>query len=540
MLPLLFSLACSTPQPIDATPTGEASSPGEPVAGDTLVVAVGFDPGNLNPIVAPYALSGVYINATQPGLAERKVSPEGLTYAPDLAESWTWAEDGKSLTYTLREGLVWDDGTPLTAHDVAFSYALIQDPAVASNWHGDGKNLKDIQVIDDRTITFHFPSGGNPVLLQGVTIRGIVPQHVLGDADRATLRGHDYSKAPSASGPWRVASWSPGETLVLEPNPAQTVFEKPLLDRIVTRVIPEYSTRLLEFQNGTNDLVTSIEKHDLESLARDYPQIRLIRMKSVSMQYIGWNTQDPHFANPEVRRAMTLAIDRDKLIDDLFTTGGEVYAGPCVGTVGPNLTGWHNDELKPAPHDPDQARQLLREAGWLDQDGDGVLDRDGKPFTVTVIVQNGYLQLKNLSIAIQAQLKAVGVDLQIQLLEPNRFSQVAREHDFEVILWSFGNNPKVDPYIQWHSEGQYNWMQYSDPETDALLEGARTVESVEEAQSMVREAQARVFEANPATFLFWEDEVNGIHERFQDVQMNQFTFLEDSERWWVPANRQKY
>jgi peptide/nickel transport system substrate-binding protein len=314
----------------------------------------------------------------------------------------------------------------------------------------------------------------------------------------------------------------------------------PRLHRVITRIIPEYATRLLELQNGTNDLLIGIEKHDLEHLAENYPQIQLIRSEAESMQYIGWNTQDPHFADPNVRRAMTLAIDREDLIAKLFTVGEDSYAQPCVGTVGPNLKGWHNDDLVPLPRDLDQARALLKAAGWADADGNGILDKNGESFTVTVIVQNGYLMLKNLAIAIQAQLKLVGVDLQIQLLEPNRFSQVAREHDFEVILWSFGNNPKVDPYIQWHSEGQYNWMQYSDPATDALLEGARVEENIEEAQRMVREAQARIFEANPATFLFWEDEVHGIHERFQGVTMNTFTFLEDVETWWVPTEWQKY
>jgi len=538
MLSLLLTLACSSPE----TPTAPAGDPVAtgPVDGDTLVLAVPFDPGILNPLVAAYALTGWYTLATQPGLVERKVTPDGLTYAPKLAESWVWADDGRSITYTLREGLEWNDGTPLTAHDVAFTYELIQDPVVASNWHGDGKNIVRFDVVDDRTITFHFRSGGNPVLLQGTTIRGVVPKHVLEDADRATLRGHDYSKAPSASGPWHVSSWQSNEKIVLEPNGAQTVFPKPHLDRIITRIIPEYATRLLELQNGTNDMVSSLEKSDLADLAENYPHIRQIRAEAESMQYIGWNNKDPHFADASVRKAMSLAIDRQSLIDRFFKVGDEIYAQPCVGTVGPNLGAWHNDELVPLAHDPDQSRALLAAAGWADADGDGVLDNNGEPFEVTVIVQNGILRLKNLAIAMQAQLRDVGVDLQIQLLEPNRFSQLAREHDFKVILWSFGNNPKVDPYIQWHSEGQYNWMGYDDPETDALLEGARTVDSLEEAQRMVREAQARVFEAHPATFLFWEDEITGIHERFQGVSMNTFTVLEDVETWWVPADQQKY
>ena len=272
MLALLLTLACTSPEAPTVAPGTDPAASG-PVDGDTLVLAVPFDPGILNPLVAAYALTGWYTLATQPGLVERKVTPEGLTYAPKLAESWEWSEDGRSITYTLKEWLMWDDGMPLTAHDAAFTMALIQDPVVASNWHGDGKNIASYEVVDDRTITYHFASGGNPVLLQGTTIRGLVPKHVLGDADRATLRGHEYSKAPSASGPWRVSEWKSNVKIVLEPNPAQTAFAKPHLDRVITRVIPEYATRLLELQNGTNDMVPSLEKSDLAHLAENYPHI---------------------------------------------------------------------------------------------------------------------------------------------------------------------------------------------------------------------------------------------------------------------------
>ncbi len=537
MIWLAVALACSSPDEVVGTQDPAATGP---VDGDTLVIAVPFDPGILNPLVAPYALSGWYTLATQPGLVERKITVDGLVYEPKLAESFAWSEDGRSLTYVLQEGLTWDDGTPLTTADVVFTQELIADPAVASNWHGDAKQIERIEVHDERSLTFHFVHAGNPIILQGATMRGIVPQHVLESADRASMRGHPYSKAPSASGPWKVGAWSPGETLVLEPNTAQSVFPRPHLDRIVTRVIPEYSTRLLELQNGTNDMVVGVETHDVPHLKADYPHIRLIRSEAESMQYLGYNMADPHFADARVRRAMSLAIDRDKLVQDHYAEAGEVYARPCVGTVGPTLGAWHADEIEPLPHDVEQARKLLAEAGWADANGDGVLERDGEPFQVEVIVQNGVLILKNLSVSLQAQLKAVGIDLQIRLLEPNRFSQLARDHQFEVILWSFGNNPKVDPYIQWHTDGQYNWMQYSDPETDRLLQGAREASSMEEAQRLVREAQVRVYDAQPATFLFWEDEIVGIHERFRDTKMNTFTVLEDAERWWVPAAEQKY
>jgi len=156
------------------------------------------------------------------------------------------------------------------------------------------------------------------------------------------------------------------------------------------------------------------------------------------------------------------------------------------------------------------------------------------------MIQNGIQRSEKLAIRVQAMLKEVGVDLQIQALEPNLFSNNARAHEFQAILWGFGNNYKVDPTIQWHSTGQYNWMQYSDPEVDRLLDEAMSTTDLAEAQAKVREVQALVYADQPATFLVWNDNVGGIHERFVDVKQNPYTAFQELETWWVPVGNQKY
>ncbi|MCB9764736.1 MAG: hypothetical protein H6739_33480 [Alphaproteobacteria bacterium] len=539
-LALLLIAACTgSPEPPPPTPDGAPAT--GPVAGDTLVVALPFDPGNLNPLVAPYAMSGYFIDLTQPGLVLRAVTDAGLEYEPALAESWTWSEAGDALTYTLREGLTWNDNTPLTTADVAFTYALIADPAVASNWHDDSNYIDAIEIVDDRTVTFRFTGPGNPLLLQGYTIRGILPQHLLADADRATLRGHPYSRAPASSGPWQVSSWSAEEKLVLTPNPGSGVSERPpWLERIVARVIPEYATRLIELENGGIDYLLTVEVPDVPKLKRDHPRLALRVQPADGMWYAGWNTRDPVFSDPRVREAMTLAINPQQIIDDHYTVEGTAYARPCVGTIAPTLGDWFASDLKPLAPDPAAARARLAEAGWADADADGVLDRDGQPLTVSMMIQSGTPRVKKVAITLQAQLKAVGVDLQIRTLEPNLFSQRAREHDFQAILWAFGNNPKVDPYIQWHSKGQYNWMQLSDPEIDRLAEALKAATTLEEAQANAREIQRLVYAHHAATFLLWEDSISAIDGRFQDVETDTFNALRHAERWWVPAGQQKY
>ncbi len=527
LLPLV--MACSS---------GPAALDTDPHRGDALVVAVGFDPGNISPLVAPYAMSAMFGELVQPGLVQRRVGEQGLYYEPSLASEWAWNDEGTALTYTMRKGLVWADGEPIDSADVAFSHELIADPAVASNWVGDAAKISAIETPDAHTVVFRFDRPRNPLLQQGFTMRGIVPEHQLAKADRASLRGHPSARQPLASGPFTVARWDPDSMVVLEPNPRAPDAWSPRLERIIARVLPEYSTRLIELENGGVDMVFDLEVTDVAAV-QDNPRLRLLRESAAAMQYIGWNNRDPKFRDPRARAALTLAIDRQRLIDDLLTADGVAYGRHCTGTIAPQLGDWHNAGIEPLPFDPTQAGFLLREVGWVDTDGDGILDKDGEPFRFTLRVQNGYTLLRRTAVLVQSNLKAVGIEVEIELMDPNRFSQVAREHEFEAILWSFGANPKVDPSIQWHSEGRYNWYQFSNAAVDALIDEGIAATDIAQSQAAFRKMQRIVHDEQPVTFLFWKDELSAIDVRFQDVQTDSFTTLLNAQEWWVKPEQRK-
>ena len=485
MTALWLMLACTGDAPVSEAPSPVITGP---VTGDTMVVAVPFDPGNANPVVAPYALSGFYTQATQPGLVERRIVDGNLTFVPALAESWTWSEDKLALTYVLHEGLTWSDGVPLTTADVDFTFELIFDEQVASNWYSARDRIREIEVVDPLTVTFHFTTPSTPLHLQGNTHFGIVPKHVLHDADRASLRGHETSRTPLSSGPWIIESWSPEEKMVMVPNPNAVAHDVPRLNRVITRVLPEYATRLIELQNGGVDMILSVEVADVADIKKDYPHINVLRSSADSMAYVGWNLQDPALSDLRVRQALTLAIDEDKIIADQYTAGDEVYAQRCTGTVGPQMTGWYA-EVEPLGYDPERSRALLAEAGATDLELD-------------LMIQNGIPRIEQAAVRIQAMLKEVGVTLNISALEPNLFAASARKHDFQAMIWAFGNNPKVDPTIKWHTDGKYNWMQLSDPDIDRLLDEAMSTTDLDLAQKNVREVQQRVYDIQPATFLY--------------------------------------
>lgn len=540
-LSLLLLASCfgNPEEPPEPRPEDLVTDPAVPVPGDTLVLAVGFDPGNLNPVVAPYALSAMIADQVQPGLVRRGSDKGSLLYEPMLAESWTFSETNDSLTYTLREGLKWADGEPLTSEDVAFTYELIADEAVASNWFGDSKYIAAVETPDPRTVTFRFSRPQNPLLQQGYTVRGIVPEHVLADADRATLRGHPSGRDPLPSGPFRVTSWTANDRVVLERNPAAIAPFQPYLERVVFKILPEYSTRLLELERGAVDMVPSIEISDIPRVRED-KSIDLVRMPSAVMEYVGFDLTDPRFDDVRVRTALTMSIDRSRLIRDYLSIDGTSYGHYCVGTISPVQAGWYASEITPLPYEPRKAIELLESAGWRDTDNDGIRERRGTELRFSLMVQTGSAFLKRMAVLVQAYWESVGAKVDIEMVDPAPFADRARRHEFEAILWSFGANPKIDPSIQWSTGGQYNWFQYSNPEVDALIRKGLETTDIEAAQKAFREAQVKIHEDQPVTFLYWRDDVVAIDKRFRDVQMNTFTLLHHLEEWYVPYAEQRY
>lgn len=515
-------------------PTGDG-----PEDGGMLVVSLPIDPVQINPVIAPYAIGGWISDLVQPPLARRVVTDEGLGFEPALAESWSWSDDQLTLTYRLRGDVSWEGGAPLTASDVAFTYDLIQDPEVASNWSSEAKAIARVEVVDARTVAFHFTEARNPVLQQAATVRGIVPKHVLASVERGALRTHASGQSPAASGPFRVASWRPNDRIVLEPNPFAPRDWRPHLDRIVLRIQPQANTRQLSLLSGDADMDPAVEPQHLSAYEQS-DALRVVTRPAAGMLYVGFNQLLPKWQDPRVRRAFAHATNLDTLIERLYTRDGTVLARRSVGTVGPNLGPWHNDAIEPIPHDLERAAALLDEAGWIDSNGNGVRDKDGEKLRFHIMYQTGSSIEEDLLVLLQDQWSKLGVEVELEPLDPGAFAARARDKRYDALLWGFGNNPKVDPTNIWGTDGPYNWFAYSNPEADRLLEEARRSTDTEVAQARIRELQQVVYNDQPAVFLLWYDQALVVHARFRDTEHGPFNQLQHAERWWVPRRERKY
>ncbi len=539
---------------------------------DTLVIGLPADVKSLLYVVAQSAADAAVMEATQRGMYGSTFDCS-LGSTPDLARTWTFSDDGKTLDVELRDDLRWEDGTPVTAQDVAMTFDLVADPKVASPRAGNAEFMDPAarpEVIDPTHVRWRFTKAYDRVTMLSHTNLPPAPAHRLKDADRASLRGHPLSaSAPLANGPFRVTKWEKNARLVLEPNPSfgGDAADRARLRRVIFKVLPEYATRLVELENGAIDVMESVLVADADKLSREHPEIKLYRRGWRFMDYVAWNSLDPAdtkarvartepgkpldldavaghplFADRAVRRALAKAIDVDKLIADVLTsrTTGEAYGRPAIGTITPALCGAHNDAVKRLPHAPDEARAELAELGWRDTDGDGVLDKGGRPFRFTMLVNSGNARREKSAVLVQSMLRKVGVDMQVEKVESNTFFERLRKKDFDAALAGWSAALFIDPTSMWGRDSAFNFTSYRNPAAGAIIEQGLAATDPEVANARWRDLQATIYEDQPYAFLYWMDDLVAVHSRFEDVSVDILSPYGHLERWSVPADKVKY
>ncbi len=424
----------------------------------------------------------------------------GLVLRPRLAESWEVSADGLSVKFHLRRGVRWHDGRPVTAHDVVFTVRKIQEPATeARSFLPQLASVVSVEALDDTTVLARLREPHADFLEAWLV--PILPAHAAG-ADEDFLTG-EFSRHPIGCGPFRFVEHRPGERLVLEANPDYWD-GPPRIDRLVFRIFPDERTGYQALLGGEIDLMPATP--DIWREAQRSPRAahleRLVYYR-LNVWYVGWNQDgsNPFFTDPRVRRAMVLALDRQKLSDKLLSG----LARPGATTYHPDSP-WTDPSIGPWPYDPQAARALLGEAGWLDGDGDGVRERDGRPFEFTLLIATSPQEIVSRMAAwIQQSLAEIGVRMQIETIEGRTFRARVREHRFEAMMTGLTFDPMPDQYEIYHStmrDDGYNYVSLADPEVDRLLERGRRAFDPEARLRIYHTLQRRLHELEPLTCLF--------------------------------------
>ena len=504
-----------------------------PETGDAIVDSSIGDASRLLPILATDSASGEIVGLLFNGLLKYN---ERLQIVGDLAESWTVSDDGLTITFGLRPHVRWHDGVPLTADDVRFTYEKLIDPNVHTPFSSSYERVASVEVVDPHTVRVHYREPFAPALESWMM--GIIPKHLLEHEDLNTTT---FLRHPIGTGPYRFVRWKTGELIELAVNP--DYFEhRPFIDRYLYRIIPDQATLFLELLTGGVDQaglspLQYTRQTDTPYLRRRYQKFRY---PSFGFTYLGYNLHDARFQDVRIRRAINLAIDKQAILDGVLYGLGAVATGPY-----PKESWAYDPSVTPDPYDPDGAKTLLAQAGWVDHDGDGWLDREGQPFRFTMLTNQGNEVRRQVAELVQQQLKAVGIDVKIKIVEWSTFvHEFVDKRRFDAVLlgWNLSRDP--DLYDIFHSsktkEGEYNFVSYANPEVDRLLEqGRRTFNKAERTQ-IYHQIHRHLYEDQPYTFLYVADALPIVSARFRNVLATPIGIGYNLIDWYVPRREQRY
>jgi len=462
-----------------------------------------------------------------------------LNMTGQLAESWQVSPDNLSIRFTLRPGLKWTDGVPLTSADCAFTLKLLLDDHTQSAYKSDYVKVKRVETPDARTFIVHYDEPYSPALSSWAGL-AILPEHVFKGVD---IMNTDLSRHPKATiGPYRLAEWQSQQSILLTANP--DYFDGPVwITERMTRIIPDPATQFLELSAGHLDsmgLTPTQYSRQFEQnafLKHNYARYKYL---DFVYTYLGFNLKRPPFDDARVRRAIAYAINRQELVDGVLLGLGETLATPYKpGTY------WVNRDIKVRPHDAAMARTLLAEAGWTDSNGDGVLDKGGKPLEFTILTNNGNKQRADTATIIQQRLKDVGIAVKVRLVEWSAFIEnFINKRNFDAVILGWSLSPEPDQYSIWHSSQtgprQFNFLSYNNPKVDAALVAATRTFDRAERKRYYDVVQEQIHEDVPVVFLYAPYSLPVFHKRIHGIEAAPAGIGWNSEHWYVPKAEQKY
>ncbi|MEK3936319.1 ABC transporter substrate-binding protein [Sporosarcina sp. FSL W7-1349] len=473
----------------------------EPVAGGEISMPIAADPTFNTWHPNAYAESNIvnriiFTGLTKPG--------KDLTPAPALAEKWEASEDGLTWTFHLRENVKWHDGEPFTAEDVVFTFNnLVLDGSMGANGASNYKSLKEVTMVDEHTVEFHLerPWAALPAYLAFNS--EIMPKHKLGEGD--PWNNTDFNKKnPMGTGPYKIESFLPGQSVILVKN--EDFYEGvPNLDKVTYKIVPDANTQIAQAFSKELDYFVL---EDMSALKRieSSKDLEVTSADITRYFWIALNHEDERFKDVRVSQAITHAIDRQAIIDSVMQGYGTIAHGPIT----PDQEVYYTDEVEQYPYDVEKAKQLLAEAGWEDTNGDGIVEKDGKPFTITfdIAIQG---DLERIAQLVQQYLIEAGIDVKLNVLEWNAMIQKdIIERDYEMLLnwWSYPTDPDV--YAQYSSENAgtgNNIPGYKDPKLDELLSKGQATSDQEERAAIYREVQEYMSETLPYIYLWYPKEL---------------------------------
>jgi peptide/nickel transport system substrate-binding protein len=499
------------------------------------VLATFADPGALNPALTTSVPTHIVTGPMFSGLVAHDFA---FNPVPDLAERWSIADDGRTYTFELAPHALWHDGRPVTAADVQFTFE-----EVLLKYHGRtraalGQNLEAVEARDAHTTVFRFKEPYAPFLaLVDVVNAPILPRHVYATGE---LVKHPANSAPVGSGPFKFKEWARGDHITLVRNDDYFKAGKPYLDRIVVRIMPDAAAATIAFEKGEVDYFLFPPPHELGRLQR-LPGVTVTtrgREGFAGILTLIPNLRRPILGQLKVRQAMAHALDRREILEKVYFGHGEVATGPISRALG-----WaYNPEVPRYERDVARANQLLDEAGFP-------RGPSGVRFPLTVLYDTSFARLAEV---LRDQVAAVGIELQLQLMERNAWiDAVYKRWDFDLAFTHFENGPDPDIGVKRVYVSSNiapipfsNAAGYHNPRVDELFDvAARELDRAARARAYF-EIQEILLRESPYIWLIESGHLSGVAFRSEFQGLHSWSsksiMTYGADAWWSKGKpRQK-
>jgi ABC-type transport system substrate-binding protein len=474
------------------------------------------------------------------------IGPAGGTFGdsgftPQLARSWEW-NDPRTLTFHLDPRARWQDGSPVTAADVAFTFDAYTDSVVNADDRTALSHITSVAATDSLTVVFRFRDRYPEMFYDATYHMRILPAHLLRNVPRAAWQTAAFGHTPVGDGPYRLVRWTPGESLELAAD--STFFlGRPHLRRLIWRFAGNLNNAVTMVLAAEADAVevlvtpANIMKAKADSLLTLYPYA------GSTYTFVRFNLRangdptHPHpiFADPDVRRALVLATDRPRMVQAVFGEYAKVPPGPM-----PQQWSWlWTADLVPTPADSAQAERLLATHGWHDSDGDGFKDHAARRLSFHLSVPSTSPSRVQYAQLLQEQLRHFGVEVVIDQVDNPTLQQLLESGKFDSALESFVTDPTPSSSVPalWGRGGATNFGHYANGVFDRMVATASAAPTRAAAQAAWATAFTTLEQDPPGIMLYALDNVAAVNRRVADVRIRPDSWWGFVRTWRIPPDQ---
>ena len=536
LLMLVVCAACNRHEQRTAPAAVDENTPQE---GGTLVRRLESDIVGVNPVLE----KSKYDRYVDIYLFNPLVNLDAnLRPSPGLAEKWEISPDGKQYTFHLAPNARFSDGTPVVAGDVLFTLKKIIDPESEAAQVAPGFQSADIansKIIDAHTIVIAFKEADASQMIHFNDLLTL-PEHVYSKGNFK----NDYLNTAVGSGPYRLVRRLAGKEVLLERR-EDYWGTKPYLKNILFKLVNDSQTAWNAVKHG--DIDETMIGSDVWLMESKRPELqRMIdfpRFYTLNYNYIAWNERDPLFSDKRVRRALGMCLDVGSIINNLYHGTARAVSGPFT----PDQFGF-NPNVPVLPFDPLQAKRLLNDAGWFDTNGDGILDKNGKPLKFDFAIFSGSVAALPVAQLFQEELKKIGVEMNIIQLDPALMIQRVIGGNYQAAYMAWDLDPDPDPFPQFHSsqippKGQ-NFVYYINPDVDKMIEEGRRELDFNKRVKIYQQLHETLAADQPYTWTVQVSVKWVINKRVKNVKESRgwglFTWYPGEMDWWIPRDQRTH